>query len=146
MNYLSLYEVFNTCIVYFEYFLSAEGRPILCSCIGRKDHVNPKLEELKEIIFRLYRDKPESRVIVLIKTRDLVQAIENWMKETDGLSCLNPVKFVGTQASEEKGGKHLAILPYVLPFLAHLAKGNVGCCHHFIHRPSVNFSHFNLLL
>jgi hypothetical protein len=42
---------------------------------------------------------------VLIKTRDLVQAIENWMKETDGLSCLNPVKFVGTQASEEKGGK-----------------------------------------
>jgi ERCC4-related helicase len=61
-----------------------EGRPILCSCIGRKDHVNPKLEELKEIIFRLYKDKPESRVIVLIKTRDLVQAIENWMKETDG--------------------------------------------------------------
>ena len=92
--------------------MSAEGRPDLSSCVGRPDHVNPKLKELKEIIFRLYRDQPESRVIVLIKTRDLVQAIESWMKETDGLSCLNPVKFVGAQASEEKGGKHFAIMYY----------------------------------
>lgn len=90
--------------------MSAEGRQVLSSCVGRADHVNPKLEKLKEIIFRLYRDQPESRVIVLIKTRDLVQAIERWMKETEGLSCLNPVKFVGAQATEEKGGKHLAIL------------------------------------
>ena len=81
-----------------------KDRPDLSSCVGRPDHVNPKLKELKEIIFRLYRDQPESRVIVLIKTRDLVQAIESWMKETDGLSCLNPVKFVGAQASGEKGG------------------------------------------
>jgi len=102
--------------------LSAEGRPVLSCCVGRPDHVNPKLEELKEIIFRLYKDKPDSRVIVLIKTRDLVQAIESWMKETDGLSCLNPVKFVGAQASGEKGGKHVAIMYY--PFSVVCVKTN----------------------
>ena len=33
-------------------------------------------------------------------------------------------------------------------FLAHLAKGHVSFCHHLasVVRPSVNFSHFNLLL
>ena len=31
-------------------------------------------------------------------------------------------------------------------FLAHLAKGHVSFCHHFSSRPSVNISHFNLLL
>ena len=60
-------------------------------------------------------------MIVLIKTRDLVQAIENWMKETDGLSCLNPVKFVG-KTSEEKGGKHVAIMSY--PFSVVCVKTN----------------------
>jgi hypothetical protein len=102
--------------------LSAEDRPVLSCCVRRPDHVNAKVEELKEVIFRLYKDKPQSRVIVLIKTRELVQAIENWMKETDGLSCLNPVKFVGAQASEEKGGKHVAIMYY--PFSVVCVKTN----------------------
>lgn len=81
-----------------------KGKQVLISCVERSDHINPKLEELKNIIFKLNRDKPDSRVIVFIKTRDLAQAIEAWMKETDGLSCLNPVKFVGSQAGGEKGG------------------------------------------
>jgi hypothetical protein len=47
---------------------------------------------------------------VLIKTRDLVQAIENWMKETDGLSCLNPVKLqehkTGLPSADKKYSKY----------------------------------------
>ncbi|CAC5422567.1 DDX58 [Mytilus coruscus] len=81
-----------------------KGNRVLTACVGNVNHINPKLEALKDIIFKLYKEKPDSRVIIFIKTRELVQAIENWMKDTDGLSCLNPVKFVGTQASGEKGG------------------------------------------
>ncbi|XP_071167745.1 ATP-dependent RNA helicase DHX58-like [Mytilus edulis] len=81
-----------------------KGKQVLKACVGKENHINPKLEALKDIIFKLYKEKPDSRVIIFIKTRELVQAIENWMKDTDGLSCLNPVKFVGTQASGEKGG------------------------------------------
>lgn len=68
-------------------------------------HINPKLEALKDIILKLYTEKPDSRVIVFIKTRESVQAIGNWMKETDDLRCLNPVICVGTEASGEKGGE-----------------------------------------
>ncbi|CAG2224487.1 DDX58 [Mytilus edulis] len=82
-----------------------KGNRVLTACVGNVNHINPKLEALKDIIFKLYKEKPDSRVIIFIKTRELVQAIENWMKDTDGLSCLNPVKFVGTQASGEKGAE-----------------------------------------
>ncbi|XP_071167748.1 ATP-dependent RNA helicase DHX58-like isoform X2 [Mytilus edulis] len=77
---------------------------LLAACVGNVHHINPKLEALKDIVFKLYTEKPDSRVIVFTKTRESVQAIGNWMNEIDGLSCLNPVIFVGTEASGEKGG------------------------------------------
>ncbi|XP_052100646.1 interferon-induced helicase C domain-containing protein 1-like isoform X1 [Mytilus californianus] len=81
-----------------------EGNRILAACVGNVYHINPKLIALRDIIFKLYKEKPDSRMIIFIKTREVVQAIENWMKDTDGLSYLNPVKFVCTHATGEKGG------------------------------------------
>lgn len=56
------------------------------------------------MIQQAYAVNKDMRGIVFVKTRDLVKAIETWMKETQGLKELYPVKFVGAQASSDKGG------------------------------------------
>ncbi|VDI05287.1 ATP-dependent RNA helicase DDX58 [Mytilus galloprovincialis] len=76
-----------------------EGNRILAACVGNVYHINPKLIALRDIIFKLYKEKPDSKVIMFIKTREVVQAIENWMKDTDGLSYLNPVNVAFTHAT-----------------------------------------------
>ena len=73
-------------------------------CVNDVNHQNPKLDTLRNLIAKTYKENMDSRGIIFVKTRDLVIAIQNWMKETDGLKALNPVKFVGAQASGEKGG------------------------------------------
>lgn len=74
------------------------------ACIDDKTYENPKLKELKTVIFKMLREKRDSRIIVFIKTRDLADAMVNWMRETDGLDRLKPHKFVGAQAAGAKGG------------------------------------------
>ncbi|XP_064604093.1 ATP-dependent RNA helicase DHX58-like [Liolophura sinensis] len=64
---------------------------------------NPKLRELKKMILLAYKEKADSRGIIFVKTRDLVQALHRWMMETPDLKWLNPHKLVG-QATQEEGG------------------------------------------
>lgn len=52
-----------------------------------------------------FKENPDARVIVFVKTRELVKAIETYMKETEELRILNPIQFVGVQANKESGGK-----------------------------------------
>lgn len=52
-----------------------------------------------------FKENPDARVIVFVKTRELVKAIETYMKETEELRILNPIQFVGVQANKERGGK-----------------------------------------
>ncbi|XP_069140707.1 ATP-dependent RNA helicase DHX58-like [Argopecten irradians] len=80
------------------------SRPLLENCLYNPEHVNPKLEKLKEMLVEAYRQKEDSRGIIFVKTRDLVKAIESWMKDDIALRKLNPVKFVGAQASIQRGG------------------------------------------
>ncbi|XP_052100654.1 antiviral innate immune response receptor RIG-I-like [Mytilus californianus] len=79
-------------------------KPMFVACIDDKSYENPKLKELKTVIFKVLREKRDSRIIVFIKTRDLADAMVNWMRETDGLDRLKPHKFVGAQAAGAKGG------------------------------------------
>ncbi|XP_063432540.1 antiviral innate immune response receptor RIG-I-like [Mytilus trossulus] len=79
-------------------------KPMFVACIDDKSYENPKLKELKSVIFKMLREKRDSRIIVFIKTRDLADAMVNWMRETDGLDRLKPHKFVGAQAAGAKGG------------------------------------------
>ncbi|XP_033757113.1 probable ATP-dependent RNA helicase DDX58 [Pecten maximus] len=80
------------------------SRSLLENCLYNAEQVNPKLNKLKEMLMEAYKQKEDSRGIIFVKTRDLVKAIESWMKDDNTLKKLNPVKFVGAQASIEKGG------------------------------------------
>ncbi|XP_052100653.1 antiviral innate immune response receptor RIG-I-like isoform X2 [Mytilus californianus] len=84
--------------------LYKKSKVLMDHCVNDVNHQNPKLETLRKMIGKTYKENMDSRGIIFVKTRDLVIAIQNWMKETDGLRALNPVKFVGAQASGEKGG------------------------------------------
>lgn len=84
--------------------LFTKSKKLLEHCVNDDNHRNPKLDALKEMIAKTYKENLDSRGIIFVKTRDLVQAIQNWMRETEGLKLLNPIKFVGAQASGEKGG------------------------------------------
>lgn len=68
-------------------------------------HRNPKLMALRRMIGDYFKENPDARVIVFVKTRELVKAIETYMKETEELRILNPIQFVGVQANKESGGK-----------------------------------------
>jgi len=67
---------------------------------------NPKLEGLKQILQKQFRKSPDSRCIIFVKTRDLVNAIHRWMTETPDLKRLGSVPFVGAQASVQQGGNY----------------------------------------
>ena len=89
------------------YLFVLESKELLNKCVTNPDHVNPKLEKLKDEIFKMCKEKRDSRIINFVKTRDLADAIVNWMKDTEGLKELNPVKFVGSQAAGTQGGNIL---------------------------------------
>ena len=77
---------------------------MLEKCTLDPKHKNPKLESLRQMIVDYFKENPDSRVIVFAKTRELVKAIESFMKETEELRILNPIQFVGVQANKEMGG------------------------------------------
>ncbi|XP_061171542.1 antiviral innate immune response receptor RIG-I-like isoform X2 [Saccostrea echinata] len=79
-------------------------KDLLEKCTEDPKHKNPKLEALKHMIVEYFKENPDSRVIVFVKTKELVKAIETFMNETDELRNLNPKQFVGVQANKEKGG------------------------------------------
>ena len=83
-----------------------ESKALLEYYVNDENHRNSKLDALKMMIAKTYKENMDSRGIIFVKTRDLVHAIQNWMKETEGLKTLNPIKFVGAQASGGKGGLH----------------------------------------
>lgn len=83
----------------------AETQSTLEKLIDDPKHRNPKLMALRRMIGDYFKENPDARVIVFVKTRELVKAIETYMKETEELRILNPIQFVGVQANKERGGK-----------------------------------------
>ncbi|KAL4618201.1 putative ATP-dependent RNA helicase DDX58 isoform X1 [Arapaima gigas] len=68
----------------------------------RKDGENPKLKELIYILSELYRLNKETRTLLFVKTRALVEALKNWIEETECLQFLKPSVLIGRK-SHTKG-------------------------------------------
>ncbi|OWF42874.1 ATP-dependent RNA helicase DDX58 [Mizuhopecten yessoensis] len=68
------------------------------------DQENPKLHEVQVRICTLFRDDPDSRAIIYVKTIELARSMEAWMNECPELQSLKAVRFVGAHAKVGIGG------------------------------------------
>ena len=63
-----------------------------------------------DCLFVLFRENPGLRAIVFCKTREMTQALKNWMQEDRELRPLNADKLVGSHSATERGGKCFILL------------------------------------
>ena len=56
-------------------------------------------------VVQAFQEQPESRAMVFVKTRDLAEALLQWMLRRPSLKRLKPGKIVGTGPSVDKGGE-----------------------------------------
>ncbi|KAL1249248.1 hypothetical protein QQF64_020253, partial [Cirrhinus molitorella] len=56
---------------------------------------NPKLDELKFILEEEYQNNDQTRTVMFVKTRALVDAMKKWIDETDSLKFLKPGVLIG---------------------------------------------------
>lgn len=64
---------------------------------------NPLVESLTEILTKEFRDKPDARVLVFVRTRDLTMALEEFMNKDPRLKDFNAARCTGVQAAKDKG-------------------------------------------
>ncbi|XP_046361494.2 antiviral innate immune response receptor RIG-I-like [Haliotis rufescens] len=67
-------------------------------------NVNPKLIVLRSLMVDQIKKKKDSRILVLVKTRDLARALVQWMSEDPGMRKLSPVVVTGCGATTDQGG------------------------------------------
>ena len=98
MYHLFLYSISN--------FVSnqTEKKAFLLTVSLNPRYDNPKLNYLKELITKIYSEKPDSRGIIFCKTREMTVALTKWMNETPGLDELNPHNLVGSNAPSQSAG------------------------------------------
>ncbi|KAM5192467.1 antiviral innate immune response receptor RIG-I isoform 1-T2 [Mantella aurantiaca] len=72
-----------------------------------EDNENPKLEQLQFILSESYRENPETRTLLFVKTRALVAALKKWIEETPSLSFLNPETLFGRSKRHDNIGMTL---------------------------------------
>jgi ERCC4-related helicase len=77
-------------------------------------NTNPKLVKLEDMLIKAFRDEPTSRAIIFVKTRDLAEALVQWMRRRPQLKKLKPGKMVGAGASQESGGEFYVALAFVV--------------------------------
>ncbi|XP_033757099.1 probable ATP-dependent RNA helicase DDX58 isoform X2 [Pecten maximus] len=65
---------------------------------------NPKLHQVQVRLSAVFRNEPDSRAIIYVKTIDLARFLEVWMNECPELQPLNAVRFVGAHARVGIGG------------------------------------------
>lgn len=81
-----------------------ENQPYLQEVSLHQANTNPKLVKLEDLLVKAFRDEPESRAIIFVKTRDLAAALQQWMLRRPQLKTLKPGKMVGAGPSVESGG------------------------------------------
>lgn len=64
------------------------------------------MKRLQELILDCFKENIDSRIIVFVKTRELANALELWIKDTPDFKRLNAKKMVGACATAEKGGNY----------------------------------------
>ncbi|KAM6169322.1 antiviral innate immune response receptor RIG-I-like [Rhynchocyon petersi] len=75
---------------------------------------NPKLEDLAFILREEYHLKPETRTILFVKTRALVDALKKWIEENPKLSFLKPGILTGRRRTNHTTGMTLPAQKCVL--------------------------------
>ncbi|XP_069095796.1 antiviral innate immune response receptor RIG-I isoform X2 [Pleurodeles waltl] len=79
----------------------------LCE-VARDDlNENPKLDDLICILDDEYRQNPQTRTLLFVKTRALVTALKNWVEESEVLSYLKPEVLIGRRRKDESTGMTL---------------------------------------
>ncbi|KAM5300355.1 antiviral innate immune response receptor RIG-I [Ctenodactylus gundi] len=68
---------------------------------------NPKLRDLCLILQEEYHVNPETRTILFVKTRALVDALKKWIEENAALSFLKPGVLTGRSRTSQKTGMTL---------------------------------------
>ena len=70
-------------------------------------NTNPLLEKLQDILAAQYRDKPNSRCIIFVRTRPVANALLSYLAEETRLLTfnLNAKLLTGANAKAEKLGK-----------------------------------------
>uniref|UniRef100_G1LAV6 Antiviral innate immune response receptor RIG-I n=1 Tax=Ailuropoda melanoleuca TaxID=9646 RepID=G1LAV6_AILME len=66
---------------------------------------NPKLQDLSFILQEEYHLNPESRTILFVKTRALVDALKKWIEENSELSFLKPGILTGRGKTNQNTGR-----------------------------------------
>ncbi|XP_049752774.1 antiviral innate immune response receptor RIG-I [Elephas maximus indicus] len=75
---------------------------------------NPKLQDLSFILQEEYHVNPDSRTILFVKTRALVDALKKWIEENPKLSFLKPGILTGRGRTNQKIGMTLPAQKCVL--------------------------------
>ena len=67
---------------------------------------NPLLEQLRIVLFSQYQNKPDSRCIVFVRTREIANALLKYLSEQNELEAfsLNSKLLTGTNAKRENHG------------------------------------------
>lgn len=68
------------------------------------DNANPKLDEVKRLILQGAQKNPDLRCIVFVKTREMTEAIANWMNQDRQLKPLGTKPLAGKGQSADKAG------------------------------------------
>lgn len=67
----------------------------LCELASRGQTENPKLENLEFILLEKYREDPDTRTVLFVRTRALADALKRWIEESDTLKFLKPGVLIG---------------------------------------------------
>ncbi|XP_006009599.1 probable ATP-dependent RNA helicase DDX58 [Latimeria chalumnae] len=81
--------------------------PQLLAIAEDESNENPKLVELKFIIEEEYRNNQETRTLLFVQTRSLVDALKKWIEETPTLRFLKPDILIGRGRRENITGMTL---------------------------------------
>ncbi|XP_070534276.1 antiviral innate immune response receptor RIG-I-like isoform X1 [Ptychodera flava] len=84
--------------------LFKENKPELEKVVADPQYKNPVLEKLGDLILKAYKDKPDSRCIILTTTRASCYALKSWMEETPEFAGLNPGVLIGGGGSGDNPG------------------------------------------
>ncbi|XP_070534286.1 antiviral innate immune response receptor RIG-I-like isoform X2 [Ptychodera flava] len=88
--------------------LFKENKPELEKVVADPQYKNPVLEKLGDLILKAYKDKPDSRCIILTTTRASCYALKSWMEETPEFAGLNPGVLIGGGGSGDNPGRSRA--------------------------------------
>uniref|UniRef100_A0A8C5LT37 RNA helicase n=1 Tax=Leptobrachium leishanense TaxID=445787 RepID=A0A8C5LT37_9ANUR len=72
-----------------------------------EENLNPKLDDVQFILKEAYRENPQTRTLLFVKTRALVSALKKWIDDNPNLSFLKPDILIGRNKRNDNIGMSL---------------------------------------